>query len=111
MELWDLEEIFKKFALGVDGFPTVTVNAVYAAHMIGNGSNVIQVCSSVNLGAGVEAGIDTFFLGHTIGMREVHIYIIRLIDLAFVGEEDLWLRPGIIEEKVFLSIVLSSKCS
>lgn len=90
-----------RFALGIDGFPPVTVNAVYAAHMIGNRSNVVQVGCRVNLGAGVEAGIHTFFLGHTIGMWEVHINIIRLVHLAFVGEEDLWLRPGISKKTEF----------
>lgn len=80
--------------LGVDGFPAVTVNAVDAAHVVRHGSNVIQVRCSVDLSAGVKAGIQAFFLGHTIGMREVHINVLGLIHLAFVGEEDLWLGPG-----------------
>lgn len=91
-----------RFALGVDGFPAVTVNTVDAAHMVGHRSNIIQVCCGVNLGAGVEGRIRAFFLGHTIGMRKVHINILRFIHLAFIGEEDLWLRPGSIKKMSFL---------
>lgn len=53
-------------ALGVDGFPAVTVYAVDAAHVIWHGGYVIQVRCGVDLSAGVEPRVHPLLLGNSI---------------------------------------------
>lgn len=53
-------------ALGIDGFPAVTVHAVDAAHMIRHRGHIIQVGCGVNLSARVEPRIHSFLLGNSI---------------------------------------------
>lgn len=85
--------------LGINGFPSITVNAIDTAHVVRHRSNIVQVCCGVNLSVGVEARIQPFFFGYPIGMGKMHINILRFIHLAFIGEEDLWFRPKIMRKK------------
>ena len=95
---------FFPFLLAIDGPPAVAVNAVDATGPIGSRCHIVQVGPSVrpiNLGAGVKGTLLQLLATKAGGGGggQVHICLIRLINLGLVREEDLWLRAGGVEER------------
>ena len=75
---------------GVDRPPAVTVDAVDAAHAVRSWGHVVQVGpGAVDLGAGEGAVVQVLAAHPCRGVGQVHVRLVRLVDLRLVGEEDL----------------------
>lgn len=85
--------------LGIDGPPSVTVDAVDAvSSSIGARHHVVQISPrSVYLCAGVGTVLQLLPAPQASGgsVRQVHIRLVRLVYLRLIGEQDLWLRTEV----------------
>lgn len=82
---------------GIDRLPALAVCAVDAARVAGHGGHVIQVghpAGHVELCAGSPSRLQALAPGHGVGLGQVHVRLLGLVHLAFVGEQDLGLRAG-----------------